>query len=337
MQENSNDLRYGMPETLKLHLADNSVVEVRQFMGSEQTGGIPYRVLGRTGEKVSLVSVGGYHLSNADSEETSIRIVRTALDNGINFLDNSWDYHEGESERRAGKALRDGYREKAFVMSKIDGQTKESCLRQIDESLRRLQTDHVDLMQFHEVIRPGDPERIFGPGGSVEGMLEAKKAGKVRHIGFTGHKDPNLHVHMLDMAKQNGFEFDTVQMPLNVFDAHYNSFGKIALPRAIQDGVAVLGMKPLSAGVFTKFEGVTAPECLRFAMSLPVSVVITGCESMRDLEQALKVAREFQPMTELEAIDLLRRTKPVSIDGHLEEYKTTGEHDSTNQHPEWLG
>src|ERR1041385_860873 len=187
---------------------------------SDTRNGIPYRRLGRTGEMVSLIGVGGYHLGRQADEQETIRIVRTALDNGVNFLDNCWDYNGGESEVRMGKALRDGYRKKAFLMTKVDGQLKELATRQIDESLRGLQTDHLDLLQFHEVIRPGDPGRIFGPSGSFEAVMAAKKAGKVRYIGFTGHKDPDIHLKMLDTAFAHGFTFDAVQMPLNVMDYH---------------------------------------------------------------------------------------------------------------------
>src|SRR5712692_8953824 len=192
---------------------------------AESKGEVPRRTLGRTAEKVSMVGIGGFHLGKPElSESESIRIIRAALDNGVNFLDNCWDYNNGQSEIRMGKALRDGYREKAFVMTKIDGRTKESAAKQIDESLGRLQTDRIDLVQFHEVIRMNDPDRIFAPGGAIEATLNAKKAGKLRYIGFTGHKSPQIHLHMLQTADRYGFTFDTVQMPLNVMDAHFDSF-----------------------------------------------------------------------------------------------------------------
>src|SRR5438105_11161203 len=205
-----------------------------------------YRVLGKTGERVSPIGIGGWHLGLPTvDEQLAIRIVRTAIDNGVNFLDNSWDYNEGKSEIRMGKALRDGYRQKAFLMTKVDGQTKKSAAQQLDESLKRLQTDHLDLWQFHEVIRMGDPDRIFGPGGGMEAALEAKKAGKIRYIGFTGHKSPDIHLKMLSTGFKHNFTFDTVQMPLNVMDAHFNSFVKKVLPVLLEHKIGVLGMKPM--------------------------------------------------------------------------------------------
>src|SRR3981081_2651400 len=257
---------------------------------------IASRTLGRSGEKVSIVGLGGYHIGMQSDEQESVRIIRTALDGGINFLDNCWDYNNGESEIRMGKALRDGYRQKAFLMTKIDGQTKKAAAAQLDESLRRLQTDHIDLLQFHEVIRMTDPERIFAPGGGMEAVVEAKKAGKVRYIGFTGHKNPDMHLNMLATAASREFHFDAVQMPLNAMDAHYESFGQKVLPVLVKNEIGVLGMKPMGAGLLLKSNTVSAVECLRYAMSLPTSVVITGCESLADLQQALDVARNFKPL-----------------------------------------
>jgi uncharacterized protein len=322
-------------EFLQLAIAAGIYATVEQYAGAAETGGIPYRALGSTGEKVSIIGVGGYHLGNPD-EQTAIRIVRTALDGGINFMDNSWDYHDGESMVRMGKALLGGYRQKAFLMCKTDSHSKDGITKQIDEVLKKLQTDHVDLMQFHEVIRMEDPEKIFAQGGALEGMQAAKKAGKVRYIGFTGHKDPKIHLHMLDVAKEHGFHFDTVQMPVNVLDEHFESFTREVLPRLVDEKIGPLGMKPIAAGKALGTKVVTAPECLRFAMSMPVSVVITGCEAERDVAQALKVAREFKPMTESERSALLKKTAEVAAKGKFEEYKTTHVHDSTMQHPEWL-
>src|SRR3984893_4237654 len=213
---------------------------------AETRNRIPYRILGRTGEKVSAIGIGGYHLGRPDLEaDESIRIVRSALDEGINFLDNCWDYNGGESEIRMGKARRDGYRQKAFLMSKIDGRTKAAATSQINDSLRRLQTDRIDLLQFHEVIRETDPDRIFAEGGGMEAVLEAQKAGKIRFIGFTGHKSPDIHLKMLSTASKHGFTFDAVQMPLNVMDAHFNSFEKKVLPVLLESDIGVLGMKPM--------------------------------------------------------------------------------------------
>ncbi len=201
----------------------------------EKREGIPYRKLGRTGENVSMVGLGGFHIGKQKDPVESIGIIRAAIDGGINFMDNSWDYNGGASESRMGEALRDGYRDKVFLMTKIDGQTGESFNRQLEESLKRLRTDRVDLLQFHEIIRMKDPERIFAPGGAMEAMLAAKKAGKVRYIGFTGHKSPEIHLKMLETAEAHRFTFDTVQLPLNVMDAHYASFAQKVLPLLVED------------------------------------------------------------------------------------------------------
>jgi predicted aldo/keto reductase-like oxidoreductase len=304
---------------------------------TEKRGDMPYRALGRTGEKVSLVGLGGYHVGVQATEAESIRIIRTALDRGINFLDNCWDYNGGASEIRMGKALLDGYRAKAFLMSKIDGRTKESAARQIDESLQRLQTDHVDLMQFHEIIRPGDPERVFAAGGALEAMQAAQKAGKVRFIGFTGHKNPAWHLKMLDVAAEHKFRFDAVQMPLNVMDAHFLSFEQRVVPRLVQEGMGVLGMKSMGSGEILRSKVVTPVECLHYAMILPVSTVITGMESLERLEQALEAARTFAPLTTAEVTALLARTAEAAAAGEYEPFKTTTRFDGTQQHPQWLG
>jgi aryl-alcohol dehydrogenase-like predicted oxidoreductase len=298
---------------------------------------VPRRTLGRTGEKVSMVGLGGYHIGSQKDEQESIRIIRTALDSGINFLDNCWDYNNGESEVRMGKALRDGYRQRAFVMTKIDGRTKKAATEQVDESLRRLQTDHIDLLQFHEVIRDTDPDRIFAPGGGMEAVLEAKKQGKIRYIGFTGHKSPGIHLKMLNTAASHQFHFDTVQMPLNVMDAHYESFEKRVLPVLVKDDIGVLGMKPMGDPFILESKTVTAIECLHYAMNLPTSVVITGCDSMQILEQALNAARSFRPLKSNEIEALLAKTKRAAQHGKYELYKTTHHFDGTYQNPRWLG
>jgi aryl-alcohol dehydrogenase-like predicted oxidoreductase len=300
-------------------------------------GEIPFRTLGRSGEKVSLVGLGGFHIGVPQDEQEGIRIIRTAIDSGINFLDNCWDYHDGVSEVRMGKALRDGYRKKVFLMTKIDGQTKVAAAKQIEESLQRLQTETIDLMQFHEVIRPGDPDRIFGPGGAFEAMMEAKKAGKIRYIGFTGHKDPEFHLKMLNTGFKQGFTFDAVQMPLNVMDAHYRSFAQKVVPMLVEHGIGVLGMKPLAEGLVLKSNTVTAIEALHYAMSLPTSVVITGCESMERLNQALQAARSFRPLGEKEVATLLAKTAAAGAQGQYEPFKNTLEFDGTAHNPQWLG
>jgi aryl-alcohol dehydrogenase-like predicted oxidoreductase len=292
--------------------------------------------LGRTGEKVSMVGIGGFHLGRPPEEE-AIRIVRTALDNGVNFLDNCWDYNGGVSEERMGKALRDGYRQKAFLMTKIDGHTKTAATAQLDESLRRLGTDHIDLLQFHEVIRDSDPERIFSSGGGMEAVLEAKKQGKVRYIGFTGHKSPDIHYKMLETAFAHNFTFDAVQMPLNVMDAHYDSFEKKVLPVLVKHHIGVLGMKPMGDAIILQSKTATPVECLHYAMNLPTSVVITGCDSIEMLRQALEAARSFKPMSKEEVASLLGKTASASANGKFEQYKTTHNFDGTIHNPQWLG
>jgi aryl-alcohol dehydrogenase-like predicted oxidoreductase len=299
---------------------------------------VPYRELGSTGEKVSAIGVGGWHLSLPNVDEgLALRIVREAIDRGLNFMDNSWDYNEGESERRMGKALRDGYREKVFLMTKIDGRSKKEAARQLDESLRRLQTDHVDLIQHHEVLRFEDPHRIFDPEGANAALLEAKQAGKVRYIGFTGHKDPHIHLHMLRVANENGFKFDTAQMPLNVMDAHFRSFEKLVVPELVKQKIGILGMKSLANGILLKSNTVTPIECLHYALNLPTSVVITGIDSMEILEQTFEAARTFHPLSEEEVNALLAKTEKAASRGEFEPFKITSIFDSTAQNPEWLG
>ena len=298
---------------------------------------IPYRTLGRTGEKVSILGLGGFHIGSQNDEKESIQIIRTAIDNGINFMDNCWDYNDGNSEIRMGKALRDGYRNKVFLMTKIDGQTGKAATEQLNESLRRLQTDTIDLLQFHEVIRMTDPERIFSSGGGMEAVLKARKAGKVRYIGFTGHKSPDIHLKMLQTARDNNFLFDAIQMPLNIMDAHYNSFEKKVLPLALDNNIGVLAMKPICAGMVLKSNIATPVECLHYAMSLPVSAVITGCESLAILRQALEAARSFSPMSEEKRAALLARSAKAAARGKYELYKTQTIHDGTFYSPQWLG
>ena len=309
----------------------------RQAAAAESKNGIPYRTLGRTREKVSLVGLGGYHLGKQADQQESIRIIRTGLDEGVNFLDNCWDYNGGESEVRMGQALRDGYRQKAFLMSKIDGRTKAAATSQIIESLKRLQTDRIDLMQFHEVIRETDPERVFAEGGAMEATLEAQKAGKIRYIGFTGHKSPDIHLKMLATASKHKFTFDAVQMPLNVMDAHFESFEKKVLPVLLQNDIGVLGMKPMGDHVILESKTATPVECLHYAMNLPTSVVITGCDSLPILQQALQAARSFQPMNTSEVSTLLAKTAKAAEAGKFELYKTSHRFDGTFANPQWLG
>jgi aryl-alcohol dehydrogenase-like predicted oxidoreductase len=303
----------------------------------ERSADMPRRALGSTGESVSLVGLGGFHLAERIDERLALRLVRTALDRGVTFLDNCWDYNDGASEERMGRALRDGYRDRTFLMTKIDGRTKKEAARQLDESLRRLQTDRIDLVQHHEVIRFEDPHLIFAEGGANEALLEAREAGKLRFIGFTGHKDPHIHLHMLDVAGRHGFHFDAVQLPLNVFDAHYRSFEHLVLPRLVDEGIGVLAMKPLAAGLAPGSGVVTGVECLQYAMQLPVSVVITGIDSLEFLEQALEAAATYRRLSRADIEALLARTAAVAATGELERFKTAADHDGTAANPEWLG
>ena len=304
---------------------------------AETREGMPLRALGRTGEKVSAIGLGGYHIGKPAEETDSITIMRKAIDGGITFMDNCWDYNGGISEIRMGKALRDGYRQKAFLMTKIDGRTKEAAATQINESLKRLQTDHIDLMQFHEVIRLEDPDRIFAGGGAIEAMVEAQRAGKIRHIGFTGHKDPFVHLRMLDIAAAHQFRFDTVQMPLNVMDAHFRSFEHQVLPRLVADQIGVLGMKSMGDPFILHSKTATPIECLHYAMNLPTSTVITGIDSLQILDQALEAARTFKPMSNEMVAALLARTATAAASGRFELFKTESRYDGTAHNPQWLG
>src|SRR5579864_4235465 len=301
-------------------------------------GDMLYRTLGRTGERVSAIGMGGFHLGqHALSDDDCIRLIRSGIDRGITFMDNSWDYNEGQSEIRMGKALKDGYRQKVFLMTKIDGRTKETAERQIETSLERLQTDHIDLVQHHEIIRFDDPDRIFADSGANEALVAAKKAGKIRYIGFTGHKDPHIHLYMLKVAAEHGFRFDTVQMPLNVMDAHFRSFAHLVLPELIKEEIGVLGMKSMGDGVILKSQAVSPLECLHYALSLPTSVVITGIDKPEILDQAFEAAKTFQPMNRDKVAQLLAKTKQLAMAGKYELFKTSSHFDSTAKHPDWLG
>lgn len=299
---------------------------------------MPRRPLGRTGESVSMLGMGGSHLVKHGLEEPdTIRLIRTALDAGLNFLDNSWDYHHGESERRMGKALAGGYRDKAFLMTKVDGRTSDEAARQIDESLKRLKVDHVDLLQHHEIIRFDDVDRIFAQGGAMEAFTEAQQAGKIRFIGFTGHKDPAIHLYMLEVARRYEFRFDTVQMPLNPFDGSFRSFERKVLPQLAAEEIGILGMKSMGGGVLLKSKAVSAVECLRYALSLPTSVVITGIDSQEILDQALETAARFTPLNDTELAQLRSKAAPFAATGEWELFKTTTVFDATIRNPDWLG
>lgn len=330
-------------EFLKTATVAATVQLLASLLSAEETtpasNGMIYRTLGRTGERVSAIGLGGYHIGNPQlTEGESIQLMHQAADRGITFFDNCWDYNGGESEVRMGKALvAGGYRSKVFLMTKIDGRTRQACAQQIDESLRRLQTDHVDLMQFHEVIRLEDPDRIFAEGGAMEAMLEAKKAGKVRYIGFTGHKDPYVHLRMLDEARAHGFHFDTVQMPLNVMDAHFRSFGHEVLPVLVREQIGPLGMKCFGDHFILESNTIKPIEGLHFCLNLPTSVQITGIDSAQILDQAFEATRTFKPMTAAEVDALLDRTRMAALNGRYELYKTTSHFDGTAHKPEMLG
>jgi len=306
------------------------------LMGQEsRSGAMLYRTLGRTGVKVSAIGLGGYHIGNPPEGE-GIRIVRTAIDRGLTFMDNCWDYHDGESEVRMGKALRDGYRQKVFLMTKFDSRTKAGTAKQIDESLKRLQTDVIDLLQYHENIRMDDPDKFFAPGGPLEALLEARKAGKIRFIGFTGHRDPAVHLRMIELADQHKFHFDTAQMPINILDYSFKSFRHQVVPKLQERGIALLGMKPMAFANIPKQGVATGIECLHYALSQPTSVVITGCESMERLDQAFEAAKTFKPLTPEQLSSLVARTKEAALTGKLEPFKTTDQFDGTKKKPEWM-
>jgi aryl-alcohol dehydrogenase-like predicted oxidoreductase len=294
---------------------------------STRTGTVPRRPLGRTGVTVSILGLGGYHLGSAADEPTATRIVREAIDAGIDFFDNAWEYHDGESEARLGRALSGGWRDRAFVMTKVctHGRKADVAMRQLEDSLRRLATDHIDLWQIHECIYDDDPERHFASGGVVEALARAKQQGKVRFVGFTGHKDPSIHLRMLSY----GFPFDTVQMPLCCFDGTFRSFEQQVVPEVVKQGRAVIGMKSLTgAGEPVRRGIVTAEECLRYAMSVRgVSVTVSGVESLDVLRQNLAILRGFRPMTDEEMRALRGRVRAVAADGREELYKTTAHYD----------
>lgn len=305
--------------------------------GQTRSADMIYRTLGKTGERVSAIGLGGAHIGRPREEQEGIRIVRTAIDRGITFMDNCWDYAGGKCETWMGKALRDGYRQKVFLMTKFDGRTRAATAKQIDESLQRLQTDVIDLMQYHENIRMEDPDRFFAPDGPLEALMAAKKAGKIRYIGFTGHKDPVVHLRMLELAAKNQFHFDSAQMPLNVLDASFRSFGQQVVPKLVEQGIAVLGMKPLAFGAIPQNGIATAIECLHFSLSLPTSVVINGCDSVERVEQAMEAARTFKPLTRAQMAALVAKTRDAALSGKFELFKTSARFDGTAQHPEWMG
>ncbi len=290
--------------------------------------GLPMRPLGKTGQMVSIMALGGAHIGGMADEQEAIRMMHTAIDEGVNFFDNAWDYHDGVSEERMGKALAmDGRRNKVFLMTKNCNRDYAGSMQCLEESLRRLRTDHLDLWQFHECVYDNDPDWIFEKGG-IKAALEARKAGKVRFIGFTGHKDPRIHLKMLGKPHP----WDTAQMPINVMDAHYRSFQKEVVPVCLEKGVGVIGMKGLAGGrtearLPTKV-GFSVDDCYRYALSLPVSAQVMGMTSMEQLRHNIALVRNFKPMTADEKTALLARAKPEATDGRHELFKSTKFFDS---------
>ncbi len=290
-----------------------------------QTGSVPHRRLGRTGLDVSALGIGGFHLGSAKDQAEATAIVHGAMDAGVNFFDNCWEYHEGVSEERMGIALQ-GLRKNAILMTKVctHGRDKKTAMRMLEESLIRLRTDYLDVWQIHEVVYWNDPDLIFAPDGAAEALLQAKKDGKVRFVGFTGHKHPDIHLKMLS----HDFPFDTVQMPLNCFDATFRSFETNVLPEAVRRGIAPLGMKSMGgSGEMVKQGSVTAAEALRYAMSLPVATTISGIDSLEVLAQNLAIARNFEPLSAAEMSALRERCRSDAADGRLELFKTTTKYD----------
>jgi aryl-alcohol dehydrogenase-like predicted oxidoreductase len=299
-----------------------------------------YRELGTTGERVSAIGMGGYHLANDQtaSAEDMIRLVHQAIDRGITFFDNSWDYNDGISEVRLGRAIKEGnHRNNVFVMTKMDGRTAKSYKKQLEESMGRLGVDHVDLVQFHEIIRMEDPDRIFSDDGAIHAAIEARQAGKIRYIGFTGHKDPAVHLRMFETAAKHNFHFDTVQMPVNVMDAHFRSFTHQVIPVAQKAGTGVLAMKTFGDDFILQSKTVQPMEALHYGLSQPVSVVITGIDKPAILDQAIEAARTFKPMSDSDVASLLARTREAAMTGKFEPFKTTQQFDSTASNPKWLG
>jgi predicted aldo/keto reductase-like oxidoreductase len=296
-----------------------------------------YRELGTTGERVSAIGMGGYHLGKQPDAGESINLIHAGVDRGITFLDNCWDYNDGISEVRMGQALRNGYREKVFLMTKMDGRTAKEYDKQLEESLSRLRTDTIDLVQFHEIIRMEDPDRIFAADGAIEAAVAAKQAGKIRYIGFTGHKDPAVHLRMLETAQKHGFHFDTIQMPINVMDAHFRSFTNEVMPVALKQGIGILAMKTFGDHFILNSNTVQPIEALHYGLTQPVSVVITGIDNMQVLDQAFEAARTFKPLDQTQISSLLARTAAAASEGKFELFKTTAHFDGTAANPKWLG
>lgn len=298
-----------------------AVARVPVATGAQSGAGIPLRPLGKTGVKVSSLGLGGYHIGTVKEDDEAVRIMHAAIDEGITFFDNAWDYHNGRSEELMGKALA-GRRDKVFLMTKVCGRDRKMARSNLEDSLRRLKTDHIDLWQFHEVVYDNDPDWIF-ERGAIDVAVEARKAGKVRFIGFTGHKDPRIHLKMLS----KDFAWDASQMPLNALDAHYRSFAKQVLPVLVQRGIGPVAMKSLASGPIHTKVGVPVKEAMRYTLSLPVSTVVSGIRTMEQMKENASIARTFQPMSDQEKAVLLEKVKPVAGDGRYEGFKSTQNYD----------
>jgi predicted aldo/keto reductase-like oxidoreductase len=297
--------------------------EAQQQQQQTNSGGIPLRPLGRTGEKVSVLCLGGHSSTNPKnlSEKESLRLIQRAVDEGITFMDNCWDYHDGVAEERMGKALAEGgRRDKVFLMTKVCGRTAKDAESNLEDSLRRLRTDRIDLWQFHEMVYDNDPDWIFAEDGAIHAGLKALKEGKVRFLGFTGHKDPIIHLKMLGKP----FDWASVQMPLNVMDVHYRSFQKQVLPVLLQRNIGVLAMKSLGGdGSIVSKAHVPVEDALRYVLSLPISTLVSGIDSEKVLDQNLKIVREFRPMTPQERAAIEGRTLAMAGDGRYELFKSS--------------
>jgi len=308
----------------------------------ELRGEMLYRELGSTGEKVSAIGMGGSHLAKPSlTQADATRLIHEAVDRGITFMDNCWDYNEGRSERFMGEALsQGGYRAKVFLMTKLDGRNKENATDQLNDSLTRLKTDHIDLVQFHEILRFDDPDRIFRQGGALEALLAAKQAGKIRYIGFTGHKDPHVHLYMLEVAAKHGFRFDAVLMPSNLMDAHFRSFAQLVMPKLVEQKIGIQTMKPFCGGdgIILKSGAIQNPiDCLHYALNLPTNVVITGIDKKAVLDQAFEAAKTFKRLNKDEFATLVSTTQKVAQSGEYELFKVSAHFDGTAHHPDWLG
>ena len=301
--------------------------------------GMIYRELGTTGERVSAIGMGGFHLAKDEktTAQDAIRLVRSASDAGVTFFDNCWDYNDGISEVRMGQALKDGYRQKAFVMTKLDARTAKDYDKQLEQSMGRMDTDVIDLVQFHEILRFEDPDRIFAEDGAIHAAMAARKAGKLRYIGFTGHKDPQIHLRMFEVAAQHGFHFDTVQMPVNAMDAHFRSFTHEVIPVAQKAGTGVLAMKTFGDGYILRSKTIDPIEALHYGLSQQVSVVITGIDKPEILQQALTAVSTFKPFTPEQTATFLAKTKDAAMTGKYEPFKTSSIFDGTANNPKWLG